>query len=116
MDRQTATVDEYIGSFPASVQEILSEIRRRMLAVMPEAGETISYGIPTVTLGGKHVVYFGAWKTHVSVYPVPAGDEELERAIAPYRAGKGTLKFGLAKPIPFDIIERVAAALAAQRG
>ncbi len=116
MAKQAATVDEYIGSCPGDVQEIMREIRRRVHAAMPGAGEVISYGIPAVTLGGKQLIYFGAWKTHISVYPVPAGDAALQRDIAPYLAGKGTLRFGLGKPVPYELIERVAAALAAQRG
>ncbi|MEV8148830.1 hypothetical protein AB0O52_11890 [Arthrobacter sp. NPDC080073] len=58
------------------------------------------------------MVYFAAWKNHISVYPVPDGDEDFERGIAPYRAAKGTLKFLLGKPIPYELIERVATVLA----
>ena len=32
--------------------------------------------------------------------------------IEPYETGKGTLKFSLKKPIPYELIGRVAAALA----
>jgi uncharacterized protein YdhG (YjbR/CyaY superfamily) len=108
-------VDEYIASFPAEVQGILQEIRRRCRAAVPGSGETISYGIPTVTLDGNYVVYFAGWAHHISVYPVPTGDEAFQAAIAPYRAAKGTLKFPLTKPMPYGLIEETAALLAAQR-
>lgn len=111
-----ATVDEYIGSFPDDVRIILEEIRRRIRAAVPEAAETISYQIPTFTLDGSAFVYFAGWKHHVAVYPIPSGDEAFEGELAPYRAAKGTLKFPLKQPIPFDLIERVAGLLAAQRG
>ncbi|MBB6407064.1 iron chaperone [Arthrobacter sp. AZCC_0090] len=106
------TVDEYIASRPGEVQTILQEIRRRALAAVPGGGDRISYGIPTITLGGNYVVYFAAWKHHISVYPVPDGDEEFEREIAPFRATKGTLKFPLGKPMPYELIEKVATLLA----
>jgi uncharacterized protein YdhG (YjbR/CyaY superfamily) len=61
------------------------------------------------------VVYFAGWKHHVSVYPVPHGDDGLAAELAPYLAGKGTLKFPLAKPIPYSLIAKVAAQLAAGR-
>lgn len=109
------TVDDYIASFPAEVQGILREIRRRCHAAVPESGEMISYGIPTVTLHGKYVVYFAGWAHHISVYPVPAGDEAFQTAIAPYRSAKGTLKFPLGKPVPYELIEKTAALLAAER-
>ena len=109
------TVDEYIGSFPAGVQEILQEIRRRCHTAVPDSGEMISYGIPTITLGGAYVVYFAGWARHVSVYPVPDGDEAFRASVAPYLAAKGTLKFPLGKPVPYELIGQVAALLAAER-
>jgi uncharacterized protein YdhG (YjbR/CyaY superfamily) len=108
---QFATIDQYIGSFPEDVQVILKEVRRRIRNVAPEAGETISYQIPTMTLSGRHLVYFAAWKHHISVYPVPAPDESFEQELAPYRAGRGTVRFPLNKPIPYGLIERLVALL-----
>jgi uncharacterized protein YdhG (YjbR/CyaY superfamily) len=106
-----ATIDDYIDPFPAGVQVILQEVRDRIRNAVPAADETISYGIPTFTMGGRSVVYFAGWKHHISVYPVPNGDATFEREIEPYRAGKGTLKFPLGQPIPYDLVERVAALL-----
>ena len=83
---------------------------------MPEAAETISYQIPTFTLDGSAFVYVAGWKHHIAVYPIPSGDAAFEQELAPYRAAKGTLKFPLTQPIPYDLIERVAVLLAAQRG
>ena len=105
-----ASVDEYIGSFPADVQEVLQEIRRRLHDVVPGAGEKISYQIPTITLDGKALLYFSAWKEHISVYPIPPVDDALAAELEQYKAGKGTLKFPLMQPIPYDLIARVAQA------
>ena len=77
------TVDEYIASLPAEVQEILQEIRCRCHTAVPDSGEVISYGIPAITLAGKCVVYFAAWAHHVSVYPVPSGDADFSESVAP---------------------------------
>ena len=110
-----ATIDDYIDTFPAEVQVILHQVRGRIRNALPTADERISYGIPTFTLDGRYLVYFAGWKHHVSVYPVPTGDANFERKIKPYRAGKGTLKFPLAEPIPYDLIERVAALLVKER-
>jgi uncharacterized protein YdhG (YjbR/CyaY superfamily) len=106
------TVDDYIAAQPGDVQPILQEIRRRALAAVPGAGDRISYGIPTITLDGHYVVYFAAWKHHISAYPVPDGGEDFERETAPFRVAKGTLKFPLGKPMPYELIEEVATLLA----
>ena len=115
MAHTPGTIDTYIGSFPADVQTILNEVRVRIRNAVPASDETISYGIPTFTLDGSDLVYFAAWQHHISVYPVPSGDAAFQRAIEPYRAGKGTLKFPLAEPIPYDLVERVAALLLEER-
>lgn len=110
-----ATVDEYIASFPPEVQRTLEAVRAAIRAVVPGTEERISYGIPTFSLNGRYVVYFSGWKRHVSVYPIPDADPDLARAIKPFMAGKGTLKFALDKPIPIELIQRVAARLLEQR-
>lgn len=115
MPAQFTTIDKYIASFPADVQVILAQVRRTILDVVPDAGEMISYQIPTVTLGGKHLVYFAGWKNHISVYPLPAADPDLERDLAPYLSGKGTARFPLRRPVPYDLIRRLVALLVAQR-
>jgi uncharacterized protein YdhG (YjbR/CyaY superfamily) len=106
------TVDEYIASFPDEVQSILREIRGRIHRAVPGAGEKVSYGIATFTLDDRYFIYLAGWKQHIAVYPIPPVDEELERELAPYRAAKGTLRFPLRKPIPYDLIERIAAVAA----
>lgn len=116
MADQFATIDDYIRSFPDDVQEILEEIRRTIRNAVPEAGEKISYQLPTITLDGKYLVYFAGWKHHISVYPLPEVDGAFERELAPYIAGKGTAKFPLDKPIPYDLIERLVALLVEQHG
>ncbi|MET3904113.1 DUF1801 domain-containing protein [Paenarthrobacter sp. 4246] len=110
-----STVDAYIAAQPEATQLILKEIRRSIHAAVPDAGEMISYDIPTVTIDGHYVVYFAAWAHHISVYPVPRGDEALNNELEQYLSGKGTLKFPLSKPIPYQLISRVAGQLAAER-
>ncbi len=110
------TVDEYIASFPPEVQAVLTELRRTIRAVVPDGVEVISYGVPSIPLGGRYRVYFAGWKHHVSVYPAPVGDDDYERAVAPYRVSKGTLKFALAQPIPHDVVTRAVELLVTLAG
>lgn len=113
-----ATIDEYIASCPAETGRILERIRRTIRSAVPEAAETISYGMPTFTLDGTYFVYVAAWKHHISVYPVPPAEEldvALEREIAPYRAAKATVQFQLANPVPYELITRLVALLAERR-
>jgi uncharacterized protein YdhG (YjbR/CyaY superfamily) len=114
-ENKFTSVDDYIDTFPPDVQEVLQEVRRTIRAVVPDAGEKISYQIPTVTLDGKALLYFSGWKEHISLYPIPPLDDQLAADIEPYRSGKGTLKFPLTKPIPYNLITRLTQAFVAAR-
>jgi uncharacterized protein YdhG (YjbR/CyaY superfamily) len=105
------TVDAYIASFPPDVRHILEEVRATIRRATRGTEEKISYDIPTCTLNGERVVYFAGWKRHISVYPIPGGDAAFDAELAPYRAARGTLRFPLDKPIPLDLIGKVAATL-----
>jgi uncharacterized protein YdhG (YjbR/CyaY superfamily) len=101
------TIDAYLAAFPPEVQALLQQIRQVIHEAVPNLGETISYGMPTFTLHGKYLVYIAAHKKHIGLYPAPTGAEEFHEAVALYGGGKGTLKFPLDKPMPFDLIRRV---------
>ena len=100
-------IDEYIAGFPNDVQAILEKIRLTIRKAAPDAEETISYKLPTFTLKGKYLVYFGAYKKHIGFYPAPTGIEKFKAELSVYEAGKATLKFPLDKPMPFNLITKI---------
>jgi uncharacterized protein YdhG (YjbR/CyaY superfamily) len=104
--RGPETIEEYIASFPPDVRPILEQVRATIRKAAPEAQETIKYQMPTYTLKGN-LIYFAAYKNHISVYPAPRGSKEFEKELAQYQGGKGTVRFPLAQPIPFDLIRRI---------
>lgn len=112
---KVATIDEYIASFEPGTRTILEDVRAAIRRGAPSAGERISYGIPTFTVDDRYLLYFAGWKRHIAVYPVPAGDTALQRDVEPYKAAKGTLRFPLSAPIPYALIERIAAAALRER-
>jgi uncharacterized protein YdhG (YjbR/CyaY superfamily) len=106
MSAKVKTIDEYIAGFEDDIQKTLQEIRNFIKSVAPEATEKISYGIPTFYLNGN-LVHFAAFKDHYGFYPTPSGIDEFEKELAPYRSGKGTLRFPVNKPLPWKIIKKV---------
>lgn len=108
MPNEKTDVDVYIQSFPEPTQEVLANMRKALLRTIPDTTEAISYGIPVLKLNGKNVVFFAGYEHHVSVYPIPKGNAQLQKEIEPFVAGKGTLRFPLDKPIPYDLISKVA--------
>ena len=102
-----STIDEYISTFPEGTQKILEELRMTIKAAAPEAGEKISYGIPTFTLNNTYLIYFAGWKNHISIYPIPTGSEAFNKQVSKYVEGKGTFKFPLDKPLPLKLITKI---------
>ncbi|HWH25605.1 MAG TPA: DUF1801 domain-containing protein [Pseudolysinimonas sp.] len=107
-----ATVDEYLETFPDDAQAILRRIRDLIRTAEPAVQEQIKYGMPAMILEGRHAIYFAGWAKHVAIYPVHEAPEPLESDLAPYRSDKDTVKFLYAKPIPWDVVERLLAFLA----
>ena len=115
MAQHLESVDDYISNFPPETQTVLQEVRRTILVAAPGAQESISYQIPTFTIGGRPVVYLAGWKKHISIYPIPQLDDTLERQVTPYLSGKGTVKFPLGKPIPHELITTLVQRLMVER-
>jgi len=109
--KRFTTIDDYISTFPAEIQAVLEHVRQAMHRAAPEATETMSYGMPTFDLNGKHLVFFAGWKHHISLYPIPAGDEAFQQALSHYKRAKGTIQFPLDKPIPYDFVEQIVTLL-----
>lgn len=119
MTEKFTSVDEYIDSFPAERQQILREIRRTLLEAVPGGEEKYRYDMPAVMLGGRYGLHYAAWKKFIGLYPIARLDDgestehdALEAEIAPFRAAKDSVNFPYSKPIPYDLIGQVAAALA----
>jgi uncharacterized protein YdhG (YjbR/CyaY superfamily) len=101
-----ADIDDYIDGFAPNVQKILQKIRKTIQKAAPGAEEAISYQIPTFKLNGN-LIYFAGFQNHVSVYPAPRGAKEFKEELAVYEGGKGTVRFPLNEPIPYDLITRI---------
>jgi len=101
-------IDEYIARFPLDIQESLEQIRMTIKKVVPEAEETISYGIPTFNLNGTYLIYFAAYKNHIGFYPIPGAIAQVDKGFASYKtSGKGTIQFPLNKPMPLNLITKL---------
>jgi uncharacterized protein YdhG (YjbR/CyaY superfamily) len=64
------TIDAYLATVPGDQREALEHLRRQLHRLMPDAVEGISYGMPAFKVGGRAAVWFAAWKSHLSIYPL----------------------------------------------
>ncbi|MGZ9675367.1 iron chaperone [Flavobacterium sp. GNP001] len=101
------SVDEYIKSFPQTMQLLLENIRLTIIKNTPTAVESISYGMPAYKTFGKPLVYFAGFKNHIGFYATPTGHAAFAEALSKYKQGKGSVQFPLKQPIPYDLIEKI---------
>ena len=113
---KTTAVADYIAKTPPAARRALKQLRTAIKAAAPGITERISYRIPTFELNGRYLLYIAAFKEHVSVYPVTSAMlARYGKAIAPYRAGKGTLRFPLDAPVPTDLVAKLAKVRVSER-
>jgi len=72
----------------------------------PQAEETISYQMPAFKLNGN-LVYFAAFKDHIGFFPTSSGVAAFKKELSKYATSKGTIRFPLGKPIPFDLVRKI---------
>jgi uncharacterized protein YdhG (YjbR/CyaY superfamily) len=98
------SIDEYIAGFPPETREVLRAVIR---AAAPDATETMSYAIPTLDLGGRHLVHFAGYGKHVGFYPTASGIAAFRGELASYKSAKGSVQFPLGRPLPTGLIRRM---------
>ena len=106
MDSKVTTIEQYIAAYPAETQKILQNVRGTIARVAPDATEKIGYGIPTFVFHGN-LVHFAAYAYHIGLYPGSGAIEIFQNELTQYKTSRGAIQFPLAKPIPYDLIEKI---------
>jgi uncharacterized protein YdhG (YjbR/CyaY superfamily) len=112
-----AEVDAYIAQLEEPKRGTFEEVRRRILAVVPEAEQVISYGCPAFQVGGRRVAGLAAFKNHLSYLPHSGttlgslGDE-----LAGYEGTKSALHFPVDEALPADLVRRLVLARMQEAG
>lgn len=108
-----ASHDEYFAAAPDHVRPILLRIQQLVERAVPGATRCISYNLPAFRTD-RTFFYFAAFQKHIGIYPPVTKDALLIAELAPFRNEKGNLRFELRSPVPYELITRVAVALAAE--
>ena len=104
----TQEIDRYLAALDEPQRSTFEQLRRTILDVVPDAEQTISYGMPAFKLRGKTVAGFAAFKNHLSYLPhsgsvLPALGEDLSG----YAMTKGSLHFDVDTPLPKDLVAKL---------
>lgn len=104
---QYESIDDYIRSSPAEVREALEKMRAAVREAAPGAEEAIRYGMPSFRLHGRNLVHFAAFQHHIGFYPIPSGIEAFKKELSLYKQGKGSVRFPLSQPLPYDLVKKI---------
>jgi uncharacterized protein YdhG (YjbR/CyaY superfamily) len=104
-------IDAYLAKLPADQRDALQRLRAQVSRLVPDAEESISYGMPTFRLGDRAVIWYAGWKSHCSIYPLTdtfldAHEDEL----VGFGRTKGSLHFTPDAPLPEGLVERLVRA------
>lgn len=107
----TAEVDAYLETLGEPARTTLEALRRSILAVVPDAEQGISYGLPAFRVEGAVVAGFAAFTRHLSYLPHSGTVlSDLGDLVASYDQTKGSLHFSPDEPLPDDLVRRLVEA------
>jgi uncharacterized protein YdhG (YjbR/CyaY superfamily) len=107
--KQLRNFSDYIKDYPPIIQIRLEDIRLAIRSAVPEAKERISYNMLSFWFHGN-LIYYGAFKNHIGFYPASKTVfEKFKDELKIYKtSGKGTIQFPYSKPIPIELIKKIA--------
>lgn len=106
---RVSEIDDYIDATTPSTRQVLKKIRATIRKSAPHAEERLSYRMPSFFQDGI-LIHYGAFKSHIGLFPPVRGDAALMKAIEPYAGPKGNLQLPLDRPIPYALITRIVKA------
>lgn len=104
--------DAYIAAAPEPFRLSLTRLREILARVLPDAEEIVAYGMPGFAVDGAVVASYAAFSKQCGLYLRPEAISDLSDAIAEagLTATKTGITFSPRKPIPDDLVGRLARA------
>ena len=106
-------VDQWLSRLEPRQRTALEKLRAQIMTAAPGAEEVISYGQPTYKLHG-HLVAFGAFKNHLSFFPMSSTLISQIPGAAAFATSSGTMQFQPDRPIPAALVKKLVKARIAQ--
>ena len=113
--KTTKSIDSYLDALEEPHRSTLQALRRTILEVVPEAEETISYGLPAFRVQGQTIAGFGAFKHHLSYLPFSGSVlGQLGDELDGYAMTASSLHFGVDRPLSRALVQKLIRARLAE--
>jgi uncharacterized protein YdhG (YjbR/CyaY superfamily) len=97
----TADLDGHLDSLTEPHRSTLREMRSRILIVVPEAEQGLSYSMPAFRFCGTTIAGLGAFKNHLSYLPHSGSVlSAVAGELVGYSMTQGALHFPIDQPLP----------------
>ena len=101
-------VDRYFADLEEPKRTTMEEMRRRILEVIPEAEQGLSYSVPAFKVDGSVVAGLAAFRSHLSYLPHSGSVLPLVTdKTAAYSQTKSALHFPVDTPLPRDLVKEL---------
>lgn len=102
------SIDDYLTNVEPAKRKELERIRTLAKKIVPDAEESISYGMPTLKYQGKPFLGFDARKNHIGIYPYSNQViEELKDQLQDFGFSKGAIRVPLDHPISEEMLAQI---------
>jgi uncharacterized protein YdhG (YjbR/CyaY superfamily) len=104
--------DAYIAEAPQELRPLLVRLRAGLARALPDAEEVIAYKMPGFRIGKSIIAGYAAFSKQCGLYLPPSAIESCadDIAAAGLKATKTGVTFSLSKPIPDELVEKLALA------
>jgi uncharacterized protein YdhG (YjbR/CyaY superfamily) len=101
-------IDQYLRTLDEPQRATLAQLRDTIVAIVPDAEQCISYGMPAFKLRGKTIAGFAAFKRHLSYLPHSGSViAQLAKETEGYTTTKGSLHFSNDRPLPQKLVKKL---------
>lgn len=101
----SSEIDAYLAGFSGPGVEAASALRQRLLKLLPQGEEGISYGMPVIKVSDKAIAGWAINKAHIGYYPHSSQVIDKVSGLEDYKKSKGALQVPFDKPLSDQQLE-----------
>jgi uncharacterized protein YdhG (YjbR/CyaY superfamily) len=115
---KTDNHDAYIAAAPEPFRVLLGQLRAQLSRALPDAEEVIKYDMPGFQIEDTIIAGYAAFSKQCGLYVDPGAiaAHADEIAALKLKATKTGITFSVSKPIPGELVEKLAVSSRSKKG